>query len=251
MQTRQGSPRSESHALLHPNSDLVEAQRVTDRSFHTSLFTPPATDNPPPPIAHGKVKIHIWAPQPPQGMFNRGGGLAQGLGGGGGGGILPLLGVGTAPAQPTPLPGGGGGLCATATARCGALLAEEAWAALLHFNVSPKLSLKKAVAEVVAKGLGKTGAPIAVWAEVVLDRQNKHWIYTRTMCVHANQGCAHPPGRGQRGVDLGDPPPGQGGVFAQRGHSANYYGDYPGNNPENHAPAESCTTNSKLKNSNI
>ena len=30
----------------------------------------------------------------------------------------------------------------------------------------------------------------------------------------------------------------KGGVFAQRGHSANYYGDYPGNNPENHAPAE-------------
>ena len=28
----------------------------------------------------------------------------------------------------------------------------------------------------------------------------------------------------------------QGGVFAQRGHSANYYGDYPGNNPENHPP---------------
>ena len=41
------------------------------------------------------------------------------------------------------------------------------------------------------------------------------------------------------------------GVFAQRGHSANYYGDYPGNNPENHPPAESCTINSKLKNSNI
>ena len=38
---------------------------------------------------------------------------------------------------------------------------------------------------------------------------------------------------------------------AQRGHSANYYGDYPGNNPENHPPAESCTINSKLKNSNI
>ena len=38
---------------------------------------------------------------------------------------------------------------------------------------------------------------------------------------------------------------------AQRGHSANYYGDYPGNNPENHPPAESCTVNSKLKNSNI
>ena len=38
---------------------------------------------------------------------------------------------------------------------------------------------------------------------------------------------------------------------AQRAHSANYYGDYPGNNPENHAPAESCTINSKLKNSNI
>ena len=44
---------------------------------------------------------------------------------------------------------------------------------------------------------------------------------------------------------------GEGGVFAQRGHSANYYGDYPGNNPENHPPAESCTINSKLKNSNI
>ena len=53
-----------------------------------------------------------------------------------------------------------------------------------------------------------------------------------------------------------------GGVFAQRAHSAgtaraqcahsaNYYGDYPGNNPENHPPAESCTTNSNLKNSNI
>ena len=38
---------------------------------------------------------------------------------------------------------------------------------------------------------------------------------------------------------------------AQRAHSANYYGDYPGNNPENHPPAESCTINSKLKNSNI
>ena len=38
---------------------------------------------------------------------------------------------------------------------------------------------------------------------------------------------------------------------AQRAHSANYYGDYPGNNPENHPPSESCTTNSKLKNPNI
>ena len=38
---------------------------------------------------------------------------------------------------------------------------------------------------------------------------------------------------------------------AQRAHSANYYGDSPGNNPENHPPAESCTINSKLKNSNI
>ena len=27
-----------------------------------------------------------------------------------------------------------------------------------------------------------------------------------------------------------------GGVFAQRAHSANHYGDYPGNNPENHPP---------------
>ena len=42
-----------------------------------------------------------------------------------------------------------------------------------------------------------------------------------------------------------------GGVFAQRAHSATYYDDYPGNNPENHAPAESCTINSNLKNSNI
>ena len=40
-------------------------------------------------------------------------------------------------------------------------------------------------------------------------------------------------------------------VRAQRAHGANYYGDYPGNNPENHPPAESCTINSKLKNSNI
>ena len=38
---------------------------------------------------------------------------------------------------------------------------------------------------------------------------------------------------------------------AQCAHSANYYGDYPGNSPENHPPAESCTTNSNLKNSNI
>ena len=28
----------------------------------------------------------------------------------------------------------------------------------------------------------------------------------------------------------------RGGVFAQRAHSANYYGDYPGNNPKNHPP---------------
>ena len=41
------------------------------------------------------------------------------------------------------------------------------------------------------------------------------------------------------------------GVFTQRGHSTNYYGDYLGNNPENHPPAESCTINSKLKNSII
>ena len=38
---------------------------------------------------------------------------------------------------------------------------------------------------------------------------------------------------------------------AQCTHSANYYGDYPGNSPENHPPAESCTTNSNLENSNI
>ena len=38
---------------------------------------------------------------------------------------------------------------------------------------------------------------------------------------------------------------------AQCAHSANYYGDYLGNSPENHPPAESCTINSNLKNSNI
>ena len=38
---------------------------------------------------------------------------------------------------------------------------------------------------------------------------------------------------------------------AQSAHSANYYGDYPGSNPENYPPAESCTINSRLKNSNI
>ena len=58
------------------------------------------------------------------------------------------------------------------------------------------------------------------------------------------------------GAPIGLSPRILGGVFArcaraQRGHSANYYGDYPGNNPENHPPAESCKINSKLKNSNI
>ena len=38
---------------------------------------------------------------------------------------------------------------------------------------------------------------------------------------------------------------------AQCAHSANYYGDYPGNSPENHPARESCTTNSNLENSNI
>ena len=39
-------------------------------------------------------------------------------------------------------------------------------------------------------------------------------------------------------------------LFAQRAHNANYYGDYPGNNPENHPPAESCTIqNSKIQTS--
>ena len=36
-----------------------------------------------------------------------------------------------------------------------------------------------------------------------------------------------------------------GGVFTQRGHSANYYVVYPGNTPENHPPAEGCMINSK------
>ena len=36
-----------------------------------------------------------------------------------------------------------------------------------------------------------------------------------------------------------------GGVFAQRGHSANYCVAYPGNTPENHPPTEACMINSK------
>ena len=42
-----------------------------------------------------------------------------------------------------------------------------------------------------------------------------------------------------------------GGVFAQRAHSANYYGDYPGNNPENHPPANHAQSiqNSKIQTS--
>ena len=36
-----------------------------------------------------------------------------------------------------------------------------------------------------------------------------------------------------------------GGVFAQRGHSANCYAVYPGNIPENHPPTEACMINSK------
>ena len=38
---------------------------------------------------------------------------------------------------------------------------------------------------------------------------------------------------------------GLGGVFAQRGHSANYYVVYPGNTPENHPPTEACMIHSK------
>ena len=36
-----------------------------------------------------------------------------------------------------------------------------------------------------------------------------------------------------------------GGVFAQHGHSANYYVVYPGNTPQNHPPTEGCTIHSK------
>ena len=39
--------------------------------------------------------------------------------------------------------------------------------------------------------------------------------------------------------------PYHGNVFAQRGHSANYYVVYPGNTPEHHPPTEACTINSK------
>ena len=41
------------------------------------------------------------------------------------------------------------------------------------------------------------------------------------------------------------PPEGHGGVFAQRGHSANYYSVYPGNTPENQPPTEACLIHSK------
>ena len=36
-----------------------------------------------------------------------------------------------------------------------------------------------------------------------------------------------------------------GGVFAQRGHSANYYAVYPKNTPGNHPPTEACMINAK------
>ena len=36
-----------------------------------------------------------------------------------------------------------------------------------------------------------------------------------------------------------------GGIFAQRGHSANYCIVYPGNTPENHPPTEACMIHSK------
>ena len=38
-----------------------------------------------------------------------------------------------------------------------------------------------------------------------------------------------------------------GGVFAQRAHSANYSGVYPGNTPANHPPAEACMIHSKQR----
>ena len=36
-----------------------------------------------------------------------------------------------------------------------------------------------------------------------------------------------------------------GGVFAQRGHGANYYSVYPGNTPEKHPPIKACMLDSK------
>ena len=43
-----------------------------------------------------------------------------------------------------------------------------------------------------------------------------------------------------------EPPPTRlGGVFTQHEHSANYYGVYPGNTPENHPPTEVCMINSE------
>ena len=68
-------------------------------------------------------------------------------------------------------------------------------------------------------------------------------IHTHTRAQHATHNAQHNTTQAHRGRFRT--------ARAQRGHSANYYGDYPGNNPENHPLAESCTINSKLKNSNI
>ena len=60
---------------------------------------------------------------------------------------------------------------------------------------------------------------------------------------------AHHPSRSEKNQTL------QRGRFrtarAQRAHSASYYGVYPGTSPENLPPLEACTSNSKLRNSNV
>ena len=79
------------------------------------------------------------------------------------------------------------------------------------------------------------------------------WASTRRNVTPApNSPCPGLASRGRHDDQSGGPHRGRFRTArAQRAHSANYYGDYPGNNPENHPPAESCTINSELKNSNI
>ena len=80
------------------------------------------------------------------------------------------------------------------------------------------------------------------------------WRLTRTVPSgsrgHPRHSCAyHAPSETLAGAWR--PPGYSGGVFAQRAHSANYYGDYPGNNPENHLRNHAQSIqNSKIQTSN-
>ena len=100
-------------------------------------------------------------------------------------------------------------------------------------------------------------APALGHPSVTLQRPGGHWKPNETS--RAGSGTIYPPFLGGHSCsirmsnivlgdkhipnvffdfDLSAPPPPHthtwGAVFVQRAHSANYYGDYPGNNPENH-----------------